>query len=242
MPKGFNITFPYLPQGPRTFEITAYNEFIPQIDSVIRYSDYFIINGKNFAYNNTVINVLISNEPCLVLSSNFNQIQCYLYNSNKIINNKVTVIQVGSNSGGIVNNNKEINCLVQVMNVSNSFNFKLNQICNGSNCPIPNCAKNSGEYSYVKGVCDCFSNEWRGYQCELRSLKCSSDCNDENGSFCNYINGVCECNNGLGCNQGICNQINGQCNCTNQWIDSMCLTPNHQVNSQQLQQTELGIL
>ncbi|KAM9977578.1 hypothetical protein ACTFIR_011445 [Dictyostelium discoideum] len=237
MPRGFNITFPYLPQGPRTFEITAYNEFIPQIDSVIRYSDYFIINGKYFAYNNTVINVLISNEPCLVLSSNFNQIQCYLYNSNKIINNN------NNNSSSIVNDNKEINCLVQVMNVSNSFNFKLNEICNGSNCPIPNCAKNSGEYSYVKGVCDCFSNEWRGYQCELKSLKCSSDCKDENGSFCNYINGVCECNNGLGCNnQGICNQITGKCNCTNQWTDSMCLTPNHQVNSQQLQQTELGIL
>ncbi|EAL64240.1 hypothetical protein DDB_G0286431 [Dictyostelium discoideum AX4] len=28
IPKGFNITFPYLPQGPRTFEIIAYNEFI----------------------------------------------------------------------------------------------------------------------------------------------------------------------------------------------------------------------
>ncbi|KAN0006392.1 hypothetical protein ACTFIU_003100 [Dictyostelium citrinum] len=249
IPKGFNITFPYLPQGPRTFEITAYNEFIPQINSVIRYSDYFIINGKHFAYNNSIINVLISNQPCLVLSSNFNQIQCYLYNSNEIINktainknnnnnnNNTSRNSNSSSSGGIVND-KEIDCFVQVMNVSNSFNFTVNEICNGNVCQIPNCGKN-GEYDYDEGVCHCFSNLWRGYQCEQLSLKCSSECS----GICNHINGICECNDGLGCsNQGICNQTTGQCNCTHQWIDPMCNTPNHQVYSQQLQQSELGIL
>ncbi|KAM9942019.1 hypothetical protein ACTFIT_005391 [Dictyostelium discoideum] len=253
MPKGFNITFPYLPQGSRTFEITAYNEFIPQIDSVIRYSDYFIINGKYFAYNNTVINVLISNELCLVLSSNFNQIQCYLYNSNKIINNNSNSDSSSSSSS------IEINCLVQVMNVSNSFNFKLNQICNGINCPIPVCnIKNGGVYNKESGVCDCFSNKWRGYQCEQKPLKCSSDCsNNDGGGICNNINGKCECNEnrifddcsgrlcneGLGCsNGGICDYLFGQCNCTIQWTASNCNIPNTMVTSQEIKRGALGNL
>ncbi|KAM9957910.1 hypothetical protein ACTFIW_012886 [Dictyostelium discoideum] len=253
MPKGFNITFPYLPQGPRTFEITAYNEFIPQIDSVIRYSDYFIVNGKYFAYNNTVINVLISNEPCLVLSSNFNQIQCYLYNSNKIINNN------NSNTDSSSSSSIEINCLVQVMNVSNSFNFTVNEICNGINCPIPVCnIKNGGAYNKESGVCDCFSNEWRGYQCEQKPLKCSSDCsNDDGGGICNNINGKCECNEnrifddcsgrlcneGLGCsNGGICDYLFGQCNCTIQWTASNCNIPNTIVTSQEIKRGALGNL
>ncbi|KAM9998477.1 hypothetical protein ACTFIY_008131 [Dictyostelium cf. discoideum] len=67
------------------------------------------------------------------------------------------------------------------MNVTNSFNFKLNEICNGSNCQIQNCAKNNGEYSYVKGVCDCFSNEWRGYQyqCTFNFFNKISNVNQE---------------------------------------------------------------
>ncbi|KAN0006393.1 hypothetical protein ACTFIU_003101 [Dictyostelium citrinum] len=261
--KGFNITFPYLPQGPRTFEITAYNEFIPQINSVIRYSDYFIINGKYFAYNSSIINVLISNQPCLVLSSNFNQIQCYLYNSNKIINNSVISNNSNNTSGsssssdGIINN-KEINCFVQVMNVSNSFNFTVNEICNGNNCPMPICNIKNGEYNEEIGICDCFSNEWRGYQCEQPSMKCSSDCsNNDGGGICNSINGKCECssnrifddcsgklcNEGAGCNnEGICNNLIGQCNCTNQWTGSNCNIPNIVVYSQQIKQGNLGYI
>ncbi|KAN0042253.1 hypothetical protein ACTFIV_004812 [Dictyostelium citrinum] len=255
--KGFNITFPYLPQGPRTFEITAYNEFIPQINSVIRYSDYFIINGKYFAYNNSIINVLISNQPCLVLSSNFNQIQCYLYNSNKIINNSVIINNNNNNNtSGIIN--KEINCFVQVMNVSNSFNFTVNEICNGNNCPMPTCNIKNGEYNEESGICHCFSNEWRGYQCEQLSMKCSSDCsNNDSGGICNNINGKCECssnrifddcsgklcNEGAGCNnEGICNNLIGQCNCTNQWTGSNCNIPNIAVYSQQIKQGDLGYI
>ncbi|KAN0012212.1 hypothetical protein ACTFIU_007510 [Dictyostelium citrinum] len=238
LPKVINITFPFLPQGPRTFEISAYNEFLPQIDSMVRYSDYFIINGKYFAYNQSVINVLISNHPCSIITSNFNRIQCYLSNSIQIINNN--------------NNNELITCIIQVMNVSSTFNFTVNQACNGDNCPIADCGK-YGEYNYESGVCDCYSNESRGYSCELKSLDCSSkDCSG-NG-YCNQIIGKCECNknriyddcsgiicnDGKGCyNGGNCNFQSGICNCSSKWIEtSACTIPKQSVDSQQLQQNK----
>ncbi|KAM9985915.1 hypothetical protein ACTFIZ_002217 [Dictyostelium cf. discoideum] len=233
-PKVINITFPFLPQGPRTFEISAYNEFLPQIHSIIRYSDYFIISGKYFAYNQSVINVLISNHSCSIIKSNFNEIQCYLSNSNKIINN----------------NEELITSIIQIMNVSSTFNFTVNQACNGSNCPIANCNK-YGEYNYESGVCDCYSNEWRGYSCELKSLNClSNDCSG-NG-YCNGIIGKCECNknrifddcSGILCNDvclngGNCNFQIGICNCSSKWIESSgCSTPKQSIDSQQLEQIE----
>ncbi|KAN0012213.1 hypothetical protein ACTFIU_007511 [Dictyostelium citrinum] len=238
LPKVINITFPFLPQGPRTFEISAYNEFLPQIDSMVRYSDYFIINGKYFAYNQSVINVLISNHPCSIITSNFNRIQCYLSNSIQIINNN--------------NNNELITCIIQVMNVSSTFKFTVNQACNGDNCPIADCSK-YGEYNYESGVCDCYSNESRGYSCELKSLDCSSkDCSG-NG-YCNQIIGKCECNknriyddcsgiicnDGKGCyNGGNCNFQSGICNCSSKWIEtSACTIPKQSVDSQQLQQNK----
>ncbi|KAM9990982.1 hypothetical protein ACTFIY_007024 [Dictyostelium cf. discoideum] len=235
IPKAINVTFPFLPQGPRTFEISAYNEFLPQIDSIIRYSDYFIISGKYFAYNQSVITVLISNHSCSIITSNFNEIQCYLLNSNQIINNEESIISI-----------------IQVMNVSSTFNFTVNQACNGNNCPIADCNK-YGEYNYESGVCDCYSNEWRGYSCELKSLNClSNDCSG-NG-YCNSIIGKCECNNnrvfddcsgtlcndGNGCfNGGNCNFQIGICNCSSKWIESSgCATPNQSIDSQQLEQIE----
>ncbi|KAM9990979.1 hypothetical protein ACTFIY_007021 [Dictyostelium cf. discoideum] len=234
-PKAINLTFPFLPQGPRTFEISAYNEFLPQIDSIIRYSDYFIISGKYFAYNQSVITVLISNHSCSIITSNFNEIQCYLLNSNQIINNEELITSI-----------------IQVMNVSSTFNFTVNQACNGNNCPIADCNK-YGEYNYESGVCDCYSNEWRGYSCELKSLNClSNDCSG-NG-YCNSIIGKCECNNnrvfddcsgtlcndGNGCfNGGNCNFQIGICNCSSKWIESSgCATPNQSIDSQQLEQIE----
>ncbi|KAM9985919.1 hypothetical protein ACTFIZ_002222 [Dictyostelium cf. discoideum] len=236
VPRAINITFPFLPQGPRTFEISAYNEFLPQIHSIIRYSDYFIISGKYFAYNQSVINVLISNHSCSIITSNFNEIQCYLSNSNQIINN----------------NEELITSIIQIMNVSSTFNFTVNQACNGSNCPIANCNK-YGEYNYESGVCDCYSNEWRGYSCELKSLNClSNDCSG-NG-YCNGIIGKCECNknrifddcsgilcnDGNGCfNGGNCNFQIGICNCSSKWIESSgCSTPKQSIDSQQLEQIE----
>ncbi|KAM9990978.1 hypothetical protein ACTFIY_007020 [Dictyostelium cf. discoideum] len=236
-PRAINLTFPFLPQGPRTFEISAYNEFLPQIDSIIRYSDYFIISGKYFAYNQSVITVLISNHSCSIITSNFNEIQCYLLNSNQITNS----------------NNKElITSIIQVMNVSSTFNFTVNQACNGNNCPIADCNK-YGEYNYESGVCDCYSNEWRGYSCKLKSLNClSNDCSG-NG-YCNSIIGKCECNknkifddcsgtlcnDGNGCfNGGNCNFQIGICNCSSKWIESSgCATPNQSIDSQQLEQIE----
>ncbi|KAM9946813.1 hypothetical protein ACTFIT_000129 [Dictyostelium discoideum] len=77
--------------------------------------------------------------------------------------------------------------------------------------------------------------EVRGYQCEQKPLKCSSDCSNNDGGICNNINGKCECNEnrifddcsgrlcneGLGCsNGGICDYLFGQCNCTIQWTAS----------------------
>ncbi|KAM9977458.1 hypothetical protein ACTFIR_011325 [Dictyostelium discoideum] len=234
-PKAINLTFPFLPQGSRTFEISAYNEFLPQIDSIIRYSDYFIISGKYFAYNQSVTTVLISNQPCSIITSNFNEIQCYLSNSNQIINS----------------NSKElITSFIQVMNVSSTFNFTVNQACNGNNCPIADCNK-YGEYNYESGVCDCYSNEWRGYSCELKSLNClSNDCSG-NG-YCNSIIGKCECNTNRvfddcggilcsnGCyNGGNCNFQIGICNCSSKWIESSgCTTPKQSIDSQQLVQIE----
>ncbi|KAN0042125.1 hypothetical protein ACTFIV_004684 [Dictyostelium citrinum] len=237
LPKVINITFPFLPQGPRTFEISAYNEFLPQINNIVRYSDYFIIDGKYFAYNQSVINVLISNYPCSIITSNFNRIQCYLSNSIQIINK---------------NNIESITCIIQVMNVSSTFNFTVNQACNGDNCPIADCSK-YGQYNYESGVCDCYSNESRGYSCELKSLDCSSkDCSG-NG-HCNQIIGKCECNknriyddcsgiicnDGKGCyNGGNCNFQSGICNCSSKWIEtSACSIPKQSVNSQQLQQNK----
>ncbi|KAM9958033.1 hypothetical protein ACTFIW_013009 [Dictyostelium discoideum] len=234
-PRAINLTFPFLPQGPRTFEISAYNEFLPQINSIIRYSDYFIISGKYFAYNKSVINVLISNHPCLIITSNFNEIQCYLSKSNQIINNEELITSI-----------------IQVMNVSSTFNFTVNQACNGNNCPIADCNK-YGEYNYESGVCDCYSNEWRGYSCELKSLNClSNDCSG-NG-YCNGIIGKCECNinrvfddcsgtlcnDGNGCfNGGNCNFQIGICNCSSKWIESSgCATPKQSIDLQQLEQTE----
>ncbi|KAN0006390.1 hypothetical protein ACTFIU_003098 [Dictyostelium citrinum] len=105
IPKGFNITFPYLPQGPRTFEITAYNEFIPQIDSVTENSGDFTISGKYFAYNCNVIQVLISGEICVVSSCNFNQIQCQVNN------------QIQSTS------DCDSTAFVKIMDVSNTYHF-----------------------------------------------------------------------------------------------------------------------
>ncbi|KAM9958032.1 hypothetical protein ACTFIW_013008 [Dictyostelium discoideum] len=235
IPRAINVTFPFLPQGPRTFEISAYNEFLPQVDSIIRYSDYFIISGKYFAYNKSVTTVLISNHSCSIITSNFNEIQCYLSNSNQIINNEELVTSI-----------------IQVMNVSSIFNFTVNQACNGNNCPIADCNK-YGEYNYESGVCDCYSNEWRGYSCELKSLNClSNDCSG-NG-YCNGIIGKCECNtnkifddcsgtlcnNGNGCyNGGNCNFQIGICNCSSKWIESSgCATPKQSIDSQQLEQTE----
>ncbi|KAN0040321.1 hypothetical protein ACTA71_012211 [Dictyostelium dimigraforme] len=104
--KGFNITFPYLPQGPRTFEITAYNQFNPQINSVTENSNVFTISGKYFAYNCDVINVSISGETCVVSSCNFNQIQCQ-------INNQIQSTSVGSIA----------TAFVKVMDVSSTFDF-----------------------------------------------------------------------------------------------------------------------
>ncbi|EAL64281.1 hypothetical protein DDB_G0286211 [Dictyostelium discoideum AX4] len=233
VPKAINLTFPFLPQGQRTFEISAYNEFLPQIDSIIRYSDYFIISGKYFAYNQSVTTVLISNHSCSIITSNFNEIQCYLSNSNQIINNEELITSI-----------------IQVMNVSSTFNFRVNQACNGNNCPIADCNK-YGEYNYESGVCDCYSNEWRGYSCQLKSLNClSNDCSG-NG-YCNNIIGKCECNtnrvfddcsgilcnNGHGCfNGGNCNFQNGVCNCSSKWIESSgCATPKQSIDSQQLVQ------
>ncbi|EAL64284.1 hypothetical protein DDB_G0286217 [Dictyostelium discoideum AX4] len=235
VPKAINVTFPFLPQGQRTFEISAYNEFLPQISSIIRYSDYFIISGKYFAYNQSVTTVLISNHSCSIITSNFNEIQCYLSNSNQIINNEELITSI-----------------IQVMNVSSTFNFRVNQACNGNNCPIADCNK-YGEYNYESGVCDCYSNEWRGYSCELKSLNClSNDCSG-NG-YCNNIIGKCECNtnrvfddcsgilcnNGHGCfNGGNCNFQNGICNCSSKWIESSgCATPKQSIDSQQLVQIE----
>ncbi|KAM9990981.1 hypothetical protein ACTFIY_007023 [Dictyostelium cf. discoideum] len=235
VPKAINLTFPFLPQGPRTFEISAYNEFLPQIDSIIRYSDYFIISGKYFAYNQSVITVLISNHSCSIITSNFNEIQCYLLNSNQIINNE-----------------ESITSIIQVMNVSSTFNFTVNQACNGNNCPIADCNK-YGEYNYESGVCDCYSNEWRGYSCELKSLNClSNDCSGD--GYCNSIIGKCECNNnrvfddcssilcndGNGCfNGGNCNLEIGICNCSSKWIESSgCATPNQSIDSQLLRQIQ----
>ncbi|KAM9985914.1 hypothetical protein ACTFIZ_002216 [Dictyostelium cf. discoideum] len=235
IPRTINITFPFLPQGPRTFEISAYNEFLPQIHSIIRYSDYFIISGKYFAYNQSVINVLISNHSCSIITSNFNEIQCYLSNSNQIINN---------------NNEELITSIIQIMNVSSTFNFTVNRACNDSNCPIAHCNK-YGEYNYESGVCDCYSNEWRGYSCELKSLNClSNDCSG-NG-YCNGIIGKCECNknrifddcSGILCNDvclngGNCNFQIGICNCSSKWIESSgCSIPKQSIDSQQLEQIE----
>ncbi|EAL64340.1 hypothetical protein DDB_G0286329 [Dictyostelium discoideum AX4] len=234
-PKAINLTFPFLPQGSKTFQISAYNEFLPQIDSIVRYSDYFIISGKYFAYNQSVTTVLISNHSCSIITSNFNEIQCYLSNSNQIINNEELITSI-----------------IQVMNVSSKFNFRVNQACNGNNCPIADCNK-YGEYNYESGVCDCYSNEWRGYSCQLKSLNClSNDCSG-NG-YCNNIIGKCECNtnrvfddcsgilcnNGHGCfNGGNCNFQNGVCNCSSKWIESSgCATPKQSIDSQQLVQTK----
>ncbi|KAM9958029.1 hypothetical protein ACTFIW_013005 [Dictyostelium discoideum] len=235
VPRAINVTFPFLPQGQRTFEISAYNEFLPQVDSIIRYSDYFIISGKYFAYNQSVTTVLISNHSCSIITSNFNEIQCYLSNSNQIINNEELITSI-----------------IQVMNVSSTFNFTVNQACNGNNCPIADCNKYS-EYNYESGVCDCYSNEWRGYSCELKSLDClSNDCSG-NG-YCNSIIGKCECNtnrvfddcsgilcnDGNGCfNGGNCNFQIGICNCSSKWIESSgCTTPKQSIDSQQLEQTK----
>ncbi|KAM9977461.1 hypothetical protein ACTFIR_011328 [Dictyostelium discoideum] len=235
IPKAINVTFPFLPQGQRTFEISAYNEFLPQIDSIIRYSDYFIISGKYFAYNQSVTTVLISNHSCSIITSNFNEIQCYLSNSNQTINNEELITSI-----------------IQVMNVSSTFNFTVNQACNGNNCPIADCNK-YGEYNYESGVCDCYSNEWRGYSCELKSLNClSNDC--IGNGYCNSIIGKCECNinrvfddcsgilcnDGNGCyNGGNCNFQIGICNCSSKWIESSgCTTPKQSIDSQQLEQTK----
>ncbi|EAL63794.1 hypothetical protein DDB_G0287453 [Dictyostelium discoideum AX4] len=83
--------------------------------------------------------------------------------------------------------------------------------------------------------------EVRGYQCEQKPLKCSSDCSNNDGGICNNINGKCECNEnrifddcsgrlcneGLGCsNGGICDYLFGQCNCTIQWTASNCALGN----------------
>ncbi|KAM9957733.1 hypothetical protein ACTFIW_012702 [Dictyostelium discoideum] len=206
VPLLLNITYPKMPPNSpfKTFEISAYNMYLPLINSVSKDSttNIYTINGQYFAYNSTVITVLVDSQICIVVSCNFKEIKCLLSKNNNNNNNKM------------INTNSLLS--VQIMNVSSNFNL--------TKCP--NDCSSGGVCDLNVGICSCNSN--RIFD-DCSGFKCIDDCTSLANSQCNYTIGKCECipgwegddcktqlfcpNDCSGSDAGDCNYINKTCNC-----------------------------
>ncbi|KAM9998643.1 hypothetical protein ACTFIY_008296 [Dictyostelium cf. discoideum] len=247
VPLHLNITYPKMSSNSpvKTFEISAYNMFLPLIDSVSKDSttNLYTINGKYFAYNSTVITILVDSQICIVVSCNFKEIKCLLSKNN---NNK-----------NMINTNSLLS--VQIMNVSSNFNLtkcpndcsgagicdlnlgicscNSNRIfddCSGSKC-IEDCTSLiNSQCNFTIGTCECIPG-WEGDDCSIRP-KCQNDCSGDAGD-CDYITKTCICKqgrelddcSGFSCNADClndskCNFTIGKCECIPGWEGGDCST------------------
>ncbi|KAM9977786.1 hypothetical protein ACTFIR_011660 [Dictyostelium discoideum] len=150
-PFSFNITYPKLPPGSRTtFELAAYNMFLPLVNKAIMNSkESLTIVGRYFAYNKTVINVQVDGKICIIESCDFNEIKCKFSNDN---NN---------------NNFNGLNVFVQIMNVSSQFCISKCNAADNYEC----------EFKFER--CNC-SEEWEGDDCSIKIENKLSNSNRNN--------------------------------------------------------------
>ncbi|KAN0036433.1 hypothetical protein ACTFIV_001726 [Dictyostelium citrinum] len=190
-----------------------------------------VIDGSFFSYNNSIINIRIGNESCLVTSTTFYQIKCTLSNSNidSSLEDILSYITIGNLTTQFTLNPGVINT---ILNCTENYND-----CNGNGICLSDIGK-----------CKCDSTH-QGDDCSLPVIECNpSDCNG--GGVCITLTGKCQCDSthqGDSCqfplkeclndcnnNIGTCNNQTGICSCPITpygWSGIDCSIPLHTISA-----------